>query len=133
MERFRARLTLVGGDRGGVDAVSNSRDDPSDDELCEWCCVSFCGHLDYDADDHHDAAEDHAFATPEKVAGHEDENGAEEAADFVDRGHQALHCRVVFCCGEEVVEGGRGDDAGHDTRGISKLMVLSLERSYPWS
>lgn len=41
--------------------------------------------------------------------------------------YKALHCRVLSCCGEELVEGRRRDDARHDALVIAeKKKAFSL-------
>ena len=40
--------------------------------------------------------------------------------NFVYSRHKALHCRVLSCCGKEIIEGWRRDDARHDALVIAE-------------
>jgi hypothetical protein len=139
----RSARTLVSGDGRSVDAVADSRNDTSDDELCERVGVGRAGNLDDYSDDHDDSTEDHALATTKQIANGKHEDGTEETADLVDGSDQTLHGRVAPSGCEEVVEGGGGDDTRHDT-GAQKSERVSSSReraracvvgcdSHPWS
>lgn len=112
-----ARHTLVGWDRGRVDAVAKTHDDSSDDELGKRIGAGLAGHLDDDSDCHDDASQDHGLAPAEQVAHPEDEHGAHQTADLVDCSDQALHGGIVSGSLEDIVEGGGTDDAAHHTVG----------------
>lgn len=102
---------MIRRDGGGVDPVAHPGDGAADDELCQRSRVSLRGHLDDDAEDHDAAAHHHGSSAAEEVAKGEDEDGAEQASDLVDGGHETLHCGVVLGGGEEVVERRGSDDA----------------------
>ena len=90
VRRFGA-FCLVGRDRRGVDAVTNAGNDATDDELCQWCCVSLSGDLDNYTQDHDTAAHHDGTTAAKEVSQRQNEDGAEETANFVDCCYKAPH------------------------------------------
>ena len=114
---------MVGWDGGGVDAVADTGNDSTDDELGELS-VSLDGRdLDDDPDNHDKPSDNHGFPSAEEITTGEDADGAEKAADFVDGGDETLHGGALGL-GEVVLELGGGDDAAHDA-----LIVAEEEKA----
>lgn len=101
------RLGLPGGYRRGVSSVAQARDDAADDQVRQ----RGCGGLEDGADDHDGGAQhDHSLAA-QGVAQKDGQDGAEETAEVVGGGGDALDGGALRGFGGGEV-GGRGVDFG---------------------
>lgn len=108
-------LSLVSWDGGSVDAVSNTGDASSDDELGSSTTVwRNAGNLDNDTDDHDNGTEKDTLATTKFVTEGEDEAGTEEASNSID-GDDEPFVGGVLDLGKCFDEGRGRDDTTHDT------------------
>ncbi|KAI7498754.1 general substrate transporter [Hortaea werneckii] len=115
-------LGLVGWDSRCIDAVSNTSDGSSDDEL--GSCTSadrYCCKLDDHTNDHDDGANVDRPSSTKPVAKIQDEESAQETANRVDRDNETLVGAVALNLGEVGGESFGGDntrlsnDTYHDT------------------
>lgn len=108
-------LRLVRRDGRRVDSVPNAGDDSTDDELGLGAVSRNRRNLDDHTDDHDDTAHSDRSSAASLVSIHQLDDRTEQTTDFVDTSHETLPCRVISGVGKCIVEGGRGDDAAHDT------------------
>lgn len=109
-------LGLIGWDGRRVDAVANTGDASSDNELGSSTVGGRNrGDLDNDTDDHDHGTEEDALAATKLVTKDEDEASTEEATASVDGDDEALVGRVAVDLGESLDESRGRDDTAHDT------------------
>lgn len=107
-----------------VHAVAETHNDSADEQLSKGAGAGLASNLNNDTESHDEGAHHDILASAQQVAGPEDKHGTEQASDFVDSSDETLHGRVVFGFGEEVVEGGGGNDTAHDT--VSGLLAFGF-------
>lgn len=109
-----AALGLIGRDGGGVDTVSDTGDDTTDDELGELAAALDSSDLDNNTEDHNGTTEDHGASSTDKITKSENEHGTEQATDFVNGSDETSHS-LVLTLGEEFDKGGSRDNTRHNT------------------
>jgi hypothetical protein len=109
-------LGLVGWDSRSVDAVADTCDASSDDELGSGTASRRdTGDLDDDTNDHDTGTEEDALAATELVSKDEDEASTEETTDSVDGDDETFVGGITLDLGEGLDEGRGRDDTAHDT------------------
>lgn len=108
-------LCLVGRDGRSVDAITDTGNNSSDNELCQWRGPGLRGDLDNNSQDHDESSENYTFPPTQEITASQHEHGAHQTANFVDGSDHALHSGVVSRSFEYVIEGLCADDSGHDT------------------
>lgn len=109
-------LSLVGRNSRSVDAVSDTGDASSDDELGSGTAIRRdASDLDNDTNDHDKGPEEDALAATELVSKDEDEASTKETTDSVDGDDKPFVGRVTLDLREGGLKGRRGDDTTHDT------------------
>jgi len=118
-------LCLPDRDSRRVDAISYTRDEPTNDKLSSSAVTRGYGcELDDDTDDHDYATQENTFPTTEFITEGKNEQSAKEASDSVDGDDEALPVRVAVDLGEVLYESIASDNTGHDTLIVTKQQEI---------